>query len=195
MSSRHTDWTDTCRCCNFLHSVIGCLLFMARQPQWAKASSLAKLHDHTQTRHSVGLFFFNDTATTEIYTWQHNTQKTHPFNVHGPLHRNNILVYKSQQDEQVTEFILPDIVVTVLCSKDGWYWNPKHVEQFSDKNKVWLVHLVGIYILEHTSMFPARFGPTVLVSERPYTHVLGREVNLYPFLSQHDNLQKCGDWS
>jgi len=26
-------------------------------------------------------------------------------NVHGPVHRNNILVYKSQQDAQVTEFI------------------------------------------------------------------------------------------
>ena len=28
------------------------------------------------------------------------------FNVHGSVHRNNILVYKSQQDAQVTEFIL-----------------------------------------------------------------------------------------
>ena len=27
------------------------------------------------------------------------------FNVHGSVHRNNILVYKSQQDAQVTEFI------------------------------------------------------------------------------------------
>jgi hypothetical protein len=26
------------------------------------------------------------------------------FNVHGSVHRNNILVYKSQQDAQVTEF-------------------------------------------------------------------------------------------
>jgi hypothetical protein len=27
------------------------------------------------------------------------------FNVHGCIHRNNILVYKSQQDAHVTEFI------------------------------------------------------------------------------------------
>jgi len=32
--------------------------------------------------------------------------KTEPkFNVHGSVHRNNILVYKSQQDAHFTEFI------------------------------------------------------------------------------------------
>jgi hypothetical protein len=30
------------------------------------------------------------------------------FNVHGSVHRNKILVYKSQQDAYVTEFILSD---------------------------------------------------------------------------------------
>ena len=30
------------------------------------------------------------------------------FNVHGSVHRNNILVYESQQDAHVTEFILSD---------------------------------------------------------------------------------------
>jgi hypothetical protein len=30
------------------------------------------------------------------------------FKVHGSVHRNNILVYKSQQDAHVTEFILSD---------------------------------------------------------------------------------------
>jgi len=29
-------------------------------------------------------------------------------NVYGSVHHNNILVYKSQQDAQVTEFILSD---------------------------------------------------------------------------------------
>jgi hypothetical protein len=28
------------------------------------------------------------------------------FNVHGSVHRNNTLVYKSQQDARITEFIL-----------------------------------------------------------------------------------------
>jgi len=30
------------------------------------------------------------------------------FNIHGSVHRNNILVHKSKQDAQVTEFILSD---------------------------------------------------------------------------------------
>jgi hypothetical protein len=30
------------------------------------------------------------------------------FNVHGSGHRNNILIYKYQQDAHVTEFILSD---------------------------------------------------------------------------------------
>jgi len=32
----------------------------------------------------------------------------HIFNIHGSVHRNNILLYKSQQDTHVTEFILSD---------------------------------------------------------------------------------------
>jgi hypothetical protein len=35
-------------------------------------------------------------------------QGLHKFNVHGSVHRNNILVYKYQQDAQVIEFILSD---------------------------------------------------------------------------------------
>jgi len=34
------------------------------------------------------------------------------FNIYGSVHRNNILLYKSQQDTHVTEFILSD-----NCSK------------------------------------------------------------------------------
>ena len=30
------------------------------------------------------------------------------FNIHGSVHRNNILLYKSQQDAHVTEYILSD---------------------------------------------------------------------------------------
>jgi hypothetical protein len=33
------------------------------------------------------------------------------YNIHGSVHRNNILIYKSQQDAHVTEFIL-----SVTCS-------------------------------------------------------------------------------
>jgi hypothetical protein len=35
------------------------------------------------------------------------------FNVHGSVHRNNILVYKSQQDAQDTELILSDNCPTI----------------------------------------------------------------------------------
>jgi hypothetical protein len=35
------------------------------------------------------------------------------FNIHGPVHRNNILLYKSQQDAHVTEFIYLTIALYV----------------------------------------------------------------------------------
>ena len=37
------------------------------------------------------------------------------FNIHGSVHRNNIVLYKSQQDAHVTEFILSD-----NCSTYFW---------------------------------------------------------------------------
>jgi hypothetical protein len=41
-------------------------------------------------------------------------------NIHGSVHRNNILLYKSQQDAHVTEFILSD-----NCSIGfGCYYHP-----------------------------------------------------------------------
>jgi len=39
-------------------------------------------------------------------------QIPHTFNVHGSVHRNNILVYKSQQDAHVTGF---SFVRELLC--------------------------------------------------------------------------------
>ena len=42
------------------------------------------------------------------------------FNVHGSVHRNNILVHKSQQDAHVTEFILSDSCSTCF----GYYYHP-----------------------------------------------------------------------
>ena len=32
----------------------------ARVPQWGRASSLSRLHDHIDTRHSVGLLWTSD---------------------------------------------------------------------------------------------------------------------------------------
>jgi len=42
------------------------------------------------------------------------------FNIHGFVHRNNIVLYKSQQDAHVTEFILPDNCSTCF----GRYYHP-----------------------------------------------------------------------
>ena len=42
------------------------------------------------------------------------------FNVHGPVHRNNTLIYKSQQDVHVTEFTSSDNCSTCF----GRYYRP-----------------------------------------------------------------------
>ena len=42
------------------------------------------------------------------------------FIIHGSVHRNNILLYKSQQDAHVTEFILSDNCSTCF----GRYYHP-----------------------------------------------------------------------
>jgi hypothetical protein len=56
--------------------------------------------------------------TSIISTAGHYTSRE--FNIHGSVHRNNILLYKSQQDAHVTEFILSDNCST-CC---GRYYNP-----------------------------------------------------------------------
>jgi hypothetical protein len=49
----------------------------------------------------------------------------------------------------VTALQIPDAVDTVVCAPDdGWWYHPKHVEQFPDKINCVTLHLVG-YILEY----------------------------------------------
>jgi hypothetical protein len=49
----------------------------------------------------------------------------------------------------VTVWQIPDVVDTVVCAPDdGWWYHPKHVEQFPDKINCVTLHLVG-YILEY----------------------------------------------
>ena len=44
---------------------------------------------------------------------------------------------------------IPDAVGTVVCAPDdGWWYHPKHVEQFPAKINCVALHLVG-YILEY----------------------------------------------
>ena len=49
-----------------------------------------------------------------------NMLNTYTFNIHGSLHRNNILLYKFQQDVHVTKFILSDNCSTCF----GGYYHP-----------------------------------------------------------------------
>ena len=43
---------------------------------------------------------------------------------------------------------MPDAVDIIVCAPDdGWWYHPKHVEQFPDKINCVTLHLVG-YILE-----------------------------------------------
>ena len=45
---------------------------------------------------------------------------------------------------------IPDAVDTVVCAPDdGWWYHPKHVEEFPDKINCIIFHLVG-HILEYS---------------------------------------------
>ena len=46
---------------------------MVQQPEWAKASSWSRIHDHTDTPQSVGLLWTCDQPDAETSTWQHTT--------------------------------------------------------------------------------------------------------------------------
>jgi hypothetical protein len=51
---------------------------------------------------------------------------------------------------------MPDAVDTVVCAPDdGWWYFPKHVEEFPYKINSETLHLVG-YILEHFESFCSR---------------------------------------
>jgi hypothetical protein len=55
------------------------------------------------------------------------------FNVHGSVQHNNILVYKSQQDAQVTEFILSDNFSTCF----GRQYHPSSGAQNNYNYSIW----------------------------------------------------------
>jgi hypothetical protein len=46
-----------------------------------------------------------DLKNTDSCKWQVRPDLSYIFDVHGSVHRNNILVYKSQQDAHIIEFI------------------------------------------------------------------------------------------
>jgi len=52
-----------------------------------------------------------------------------------------------QRQVAVTVWQIPDDVDTVVCSPDdGWWYHPKYIEQFPDKNKMCNVASCWIYI-------------------------------------------------
>jgi len=59
-------------------------------------------------------------SSTLMRNWRWWELTNKKFNIYGSVHRNNILLYKSQQDAQVTEFILPDNCSTCF----GRYYHP-----------------------------------------------------------------------
>jgi len=85
------------------------------------------------------------------------------FNVHGSVLRKNILIYiqqdatlhslfylettlhvSGQRQVAVTVWQIPDAVDTFVCAPDvGWWYHPKHVEQFLNKINCVTLHLVG----------------------------------------------------
>ena len=67
---------------NYFHEYCKFWFHGARAPQWARASSLSKLHAHTHvdTPHSVRFLWTSERPDAETSTWQHTTLTTdrHP---------------------------------------------------------------------------------------------------------------------
>ena len=66
----------------------------------------------------------------------------------GTTHHQERKQLYLQQLVLVTPLLLPaaipDAVDTVVCARDvGWWYHPKHVEQFPDKINCLTLHLVG----------------------------------------------------
>ena len=54
-----------------------------------------------------------------------------------------------QRQVAITVWQIPDAADTIVCAPDdGWWYHPKHVQQFPDKINCLTLHLVG-YILEY----------------------------------------------
>jgi len=68
--------------------------------------------------HSLNYVFrLRKTPLGATYT---NCRTQSKYNIHGSVHRNNILIQKSQQEAHVTEFILPDDCSTCF----GYHYHP-----------------------------------------------------------------------
>jgi hypothetical protein len=73
-NARHCPQIGQLACSVDFVSVLALFLWLDG-PQWARASSLSRLHDHTQldTPHPVGLSWTSDRPGAETSTWQRTT--------------------------------------------------------------------------------------------------------------------------
>ena len=69
------------------------------------------------------------------------------FNVHGSVHRNNILIQKSQQNAYVTEIILFEDCSTCF----GYHYHPSSGAQNNCKYSIWSCHHNGNLITEQST--------------------------------------------
>jgi len=76
----------------------------------------------------IGLVFTNPNPISRFF--QVHSLKC---NVHGCVHRSNILVYKSQQDAQVIEFILSENCSTCF----GFHYHPSSGAQNNCNYSIW----------------------------------------------------------
>jgi hypothetical protein len=61
---------------------------------------------------------------------------------------------------------MPDAVDKVVCAHDdGWWYHPKHVEQFADKINYVMLHLVGCILEYSVRLFTVR--DVVVIPEFP----------------------------
>jgi len=66
-------------------------------PQWTRATSVSRLHDHSDTPHLVELLWTNNQSDAETSTWQHTTltgdrcpcPHPHPGGTRDPSNRAN----------------------------------------------------------------------------------------------------------
>ena len=62
----------------YCHNALYLYFFLPwlNSPQWARVSSLSRIHDHTQTLQWVGLLWTSDRPVAKTSTWQHTTFTT-----------------------------------------------------------------------------------------------------------------------
>jgi hypothetical protein len=98
---------------------------------------------------------------------------------------------------------MPDAVDTVVCApNDGWKYQPKHVQQFPDINKLceiascWIYEYIGILLgarpILHISRIKVNCLPVSVFFSEPTNHILTRKSTLPNHeLNPHIRVKNC----